>query len=91
MKLTVEQLRDIIKSMVLTETRKKKDMSASPEYMQKELVRQDLQSMIMAKISSGEISDQAQLTAWFDTATMALSALKMVPIEALKGASRKKM
>lgn len=57
-------------------------VSASSEYMQKEVIRQDLQDMIASKVASGEIVDQAQLDEWFKTATMALGALKMVPIEA---------
>ena len=57
-------------------------IGASKEYMKKEAVRQQLQDLIASKVTSGEIQDQKQLEDWFQAASMALMALKMVPLEA---------
>lgn len=57
---------------------------ASPEYMKKEGVRQQIQELIASKVSSGEIQDQKQLDEWFQAASMSLMALKMVPLDAYK-------
>lgn len=57
-------------------------ISASKEYMKKEAVRQQLQDLVASKVAAGEIQDQRQLEEWFQAASMALMALKMVPIEA---------
>ena len=57
-------------------------IGASKEYMKKEATRQQLQDLVASKVASGEIQDQRQLEEWFQAASMALMALKMVPIEA---------
>lgn len=57
-------------------------IGASPAYMKKETVRQDLEDLIKSKVASGDITDQTQLDEWFATALMSLNALKMVPIAA---------
>jgi|LauGreDrversion4_2_1035121.scaffolds.fasta_scaffold33457_4 hypothetical protein len=57
---------------------------ASPEYMKKEAVRQQIQELIASKVSAGEIQDQKQLDEWFQAASMSLMALKMVPLDAYK-------
>lgn len=72
----MKKLRSIVRSMVA------EAIGASEEYMKKEVVRQQLQDLIASKVASGEIHDQRQLDEWFKTASMALMALKMVPIEA---------
>lgn len=72
----MKNLRSIVRSMV------SEAIGASKDYMKKEAVRQQLQDFIASKVSSGEIQDQAQLEEWFKSASMALMALKMVPIEA---------
>ena len=72
----MKTLRSIIKSLV------NEAVAASKEYMKKEAVRQQLQDLIASKVASGEINDQSQLDEWFQASTMALNALKMVPIEA---------
>ena len=59
-------------------------ISASSDYMKKEVVRKEIQDYIKSKILSGEISDQEQFTAWCESASLAILALKMVPIEILK-------
>lgn len=72
----MKTLRSIIKTLV------NEAVAASKEYMKKEAVRQQLQDLVASKVASGEIVDQAQLDEWFQASTMALNALKMVPIEA---------
>lgn len=57
-------------------------VSASPEYLKKESVRQHMQDHIVQLVKSGEVTDQASVDAWCSAADMALKALKMVPFEA---------
>jgi hypothetical protein len=80
------QLRLIIKDELIREIKKK--ISASPEYMKKEDVRQQLQDEIAMLIKSKAIKTQKQLDTWFVKKTsttsnadelMALNALKMIP------------
>ena len=72
----MKKLRSIVRDMVA------EAIGASKEYMKKEAVRQQLQDLIASKVTSGEIQDQKQLEDWFQAASMALMALKMVPLEA---------
>jgi hypothetical protein len=69
-------LRDIIKDLIF------EAISASSEYMKKEVVRQSIQDLIKQKVKSGEISNQQELDDWMQSASMAIMALKMVPVEA---------
>ena len=78
----MNNLRLLIRNVIAEVGRSPVKVSASQEYMKKENVRQELQDMIAEKVVSGEITDQTQLDEWFKTVTMALNALKMVPIEA---------
>lgn len=55
--------------------------AASPEYMKKEKVRQELQDLLTSKVRSGEITSQGEIVTWCETAKMAVDALKYVPIE----------
>lgn len=74
---------DKLRRIVLEET-----IKASREYMAKEKVREDIQRMVIARVASGEIKDEAGLRDFWKTVEMAISALKMVPVEALRGAKR---
>ncbi len=74
---------DKLRRIVLEET-----IKASREYMTKEKVREDIQRMVIARVASGEIKDEAGLRDFWKTVEMAISALKMVPVEALRGAKR---
>ena len=82
----MKNLRSIVRAMV------SEAVGASAEYMKKEAVRQQLQDLIASKVTAGEIQDQKQLEDWFQAASMALMALKMVPLEAymLKNITAKK-
>ncbi len=59
-------------------------IAAHPDYVRKERVREALQSMILERIESKEIVDQASLDAFIATVTMATDALKMVPYNAYR-------
>ncbi len=72
MRTTVGHLRAIIE-----ETK----ISASPEYMAKERVREALQGMISGMVASGQVADQAALDEAFAAFDMSVKALKMVPFE----------
>ncbi len=74
---------DKLRRIVLEET-----IKASREYMAKEKVREDIQRMVVARVASGEIKDEAGLRDFWKTVEMAIGALKMVPVEALRGAKR---
>jgi hypothetical protein len=72
---------DIVKlrKIVLEET-----IKASKEYMAKEKVREDLQRMISDRVSLGEIKDDNDIREFWKTLDMAISALKMIPIDAFR-------
>lgn len=72
MKLTLGRLRRLVREAKI---------SASPEYLKKEAIRERIQKEIVDAVSSGEITDQQQLTDLFKTHEMALSALRMVSFE----------
>lgn len=54
---------------------------ASPEYMQKEKLRERLQTLIVDVVKAGTVGDQGALDETFKSLDMALKALKMVPFE----------
>mgnify|MGYP001617908256 FL=1 len=64
-------------------------IKASPEYMEKEKIRERLQMVVTDLVRSGKISDQESLDDFFSTANMALNALKMVPLTAYVKLSKK--
>jgi len=76
MKTTVGRLRSLF-SEAFREAR----VSASEEFLKKEDVRQALQDIVVAAVSSGEVSNDAQLSNMFNDVDAALKALKMIPIE----------
>jgi hypothetical protein len=75
MKISVGRLRAL-----LLEAKVEK-ISASKGYMKKERVRERLQGVIAGMVASGEIKDDAELQDAFAAASMALSALKMIPLQ----------
>lgn len=60
-------------------------IKASKDYMKKEAVRQRIQDLAAAMVSSGEIKSDAELADFWKTAEMSILALKMIPFDALKG------
>lgn len=74
-----------LRKMVLEET-----IKASREYMLKEKVREEIQAMLVQRISSGEIKSEEALKDFWKTIEMASSALKMIPLDALKAVASKK-
>ena len=77
--ISVNKLKDYIVEVI----------KASPEYMQKEKVREALQNIIVNMVKNGVISTDDDLTDFFNTSDMALKALKMVPLGAYKKLSNK--
>lgn len=71
---------DKLRRIVLEET-----IKASHEYMIKEKIRSDLQQLIASRVSSGEINDEDDLKEFWKTIEMAISALKMIPVDAFRG------
>ena len=57
---------------------------ASAEYAAKETVRADLQKLLQDRVASGAINDEAGLASFWKTLDMAATALKMVPLDALR-------
>jgi len=85
MKVTVGDIRNVVQEVV----------SASPEYMQKERIRQKLQDTIARSVKTGKVKDQASLEKKFDVVQknactdpsncdavmMAMGALRMIPFD----------
>jgi hypothetical protein len=78
-KLNVDKLGEL-RRLVLDEA-----IKASKDYMSKEKIREDLQHMVTERVLSGEIKDEASLKEFWKTVEMAMSALKMVPVQAFRG------
>ena len=74
----------ILKRYVLEEA-----IRVSKEYMSKEKVREEIQNMIVERVSSGEIKDQKELEEFWKTVDMACSALKMISYSTFKGISKR--
>jgi hypothetical protein len=85
--MTRKVLEDFISEVIVSESSRK--ISASSEYMKKETVRQQIQDLVVAQVSSGEIIDQAQLDEWFRSSLLAITSLKMIPLEGYISLSKK--
>ncbi len=68
-----------VRRIVLNET-----IKASQEYMRKEKVRQKVQDVVAELVSIGDIKSDAELVDFWRTVEMAVDALKMIPLTALK-------
>lgn len=79
MKITVGQLRELMKQG-LDETK----VSASPDYMKKEKVREELQGFIAGKVAAGEVADEDQLEQLIQNMVLSVRALKMIPLNVWK-------
>jgi hypothetical protein len=79
MRVTIRQVRYIIR-----EELKEALVSASPEYMRKEAVRERLQSLVHEMIDSNEIRSDEDLNEFWRSVEMSVRALRMVPFGALK-------
>lgn len=78
-----EDVMSKLRRLVLEET-----IKASKEYMLKEKIREEMQSLVASRVSSGEISNEEQLRDFWKTVDMAISALKMVPLGGYKKPSQ---
>lgn len=56
-------------------------IKASPAYMKKEKVRQQMQDHVVELVKQGEISTPEELEKHFENVKMSLDALKMVPLD----------
>lgn len=54
-------------------------VSASPEFLKKEFVRDEIQTLVLNRIKDGSLASQNDLDAMFATIAMATKALKGVP------------
>jgi hypothetical protein len=85
--MTRKVLEDFINEVLTSESNGK--ISASSEYMKKEAVKQQIQDLVVSKVNSGEIADQIQLGEWFESASMAILTLKMIPLQGYISLSKK--
>jgi len=60
-------------------------IKASKDYMKKEQIRQQIQDLAASMIASGEIANETELTDFWRTVEMSVTALRMVPFDALRG------
>jgi hypothetical protein len=77
--LTLESLRKLIVKVI-----KEAKIKASPEYMAKEIVRNELQQLILRHVNSGDVTDEKQLKALLSNIDLSLVALKMIPFDVWK-------
>jgi hypothetical protein len=77
--LTLESLRKLIIKVI-----KEAKIKASPEYMAKEVVRNELQQLILSHINSGDVTDEKQLKMLLSNIDLSLIALKMIPFDVWK-------
>lgn len=71
MKTTVGKLRNLCAEAV----------SAHPDYLKKEALREALQQIITTSVASGDVATQERLDGLFGDLSMALNALKGVPFD----------
>jgi len=76
MRITVGRLRELF-AQGMDEAK----ISAHPDYLKKERVREHLQKHVVELVKSGEIKSQEDLEAFWGTADMAMKALKVVPYD----------
>ncbi len=74
---------DKLRRIVLEET-----IKASRQYILKERVREEIQNMIISRVTSGEIKNEGSLLEFWKTLEMAINALKMVPLNAFVGSKK---
>jgi hypothetical protein len=76
MQISVGQLRALFRQG-LSEGGK---ISAHPDYMKKERVREHLQQLVVNAVADGSVKEQQDLEDFVATIVMAASALKMIPL-----------
>jgi hypothetical protein len=80
MRITVGQLRALFREGLELEAK----ISASPDFLKKERVREQLQKIIAAAVASGEITDEASLQRFMNDINTSMIALKMIPFDVWK-------
>lgn len=71
MKISVSELRTLVAEAI----------SASPEYMKKERVREQVQDIIVSAVASGQVKSQEDLDDVVKTLQMSINALQAVPFD----------
>ena len=71
-KLTIGTVRTLVREAKI---------KASPAYIKKEKTREELQQMIIQRISSNEIASVTELETFFSDISLAMTALKSIPFE----------
>lgn len=77
--ITLEALRKLVVKVI-----QEAKIKASPEYMAKEIVRNELQQFILEHVNSGKITNDKQLKELFSNIDLSLVALKMIPYDVWK-------
>ena len=88
MRMTLEELRNVVREALAEVKRPKKPIGPGVAYMKKEAVREKLQAVVLESVEGGEVSSPAELDELFVTMDMALGALRMVPFEAYQKLSK---
>jgi nickel-dependent lactate racemase len=78
-KSTVSDIRKIVNDVLIEQT-----ISATPEYLKKEKIRQELQDVIVSRVASGDIKNEKELAGVVNDMHIAMTALKMIPLVAWK-------
>jgi hypothetical protein len=84
MKIKLNDLKKVIADTV-SETK----IKPSASYMKKEKIREEMQTMIVDRVKSGDIVDQESLKQFIDSMNLAMTTLSVVPFEAWKTISSK--
>lgn len=73
-KTTVSDIRNLVTDVI-----KEQKISASPAYLKKERVREELQAVIASRVASGLVNDDEDLQGLIADMNLALNALKTIP------------
>jgi len=83
-KATVSDIRKLVTDVI-----SEQKISATPEYLKKERIREELQSVIASRVAAGTINDEKDLQSLIADMNMALAALKMIPLSAWRRLAQK--
>lgn len=83
MKATVKDVRKAVQEII------EGKVSASPEFMKKEHVREKVQGIVQELVKAGKVEDQEQLAELFGVLEMSVDALRMIPLDVWHGLSKK--
>ena len=84
MKISVKGVRKLVHDVIAEQK-----ISASPEYMKKEKIREELQKLIVDKIATGVVNNEQELGSLISDINTAMTALKMVPFSVWQKLTKK--